>query len=339
MARTTTAHAVLMALSSVGLLVLQACSEQEQTPEQTPAPTLTSQAPETPQASTTSSVSSTATPIAATELDYLHIDPATYDIGVQDQETAVFTTGDGITAQCFFEATPGETSYQIKEFDFDETAGTCAFGDQHISVTTDENVRERFAELSETEEELPEAQATLDVGEMVHLGHMGCWAPSVSEFSCLDFASNQALTINEQGFHELDPVKATEQLTNSSGQVQTLSKMTNFQFTDGTSITCVSELQAEEFLCHNSGPGGWSTSAGPANTLWWNLNQADSEFEGARPTNPTQSVYKSQQIFGLGSYLLANGVSAEFDGTTLTLTTPQGNQYWANTHDFGAGTH
>lgn len=337
MARTTTAHAVLMVLSSVGLLVLQACAGQEQTPEQTPAPTLTSQAPETPQASTTS----TTTPIAATALDYLHIDPATYDIGVQDQETAVFTTGDGITAHCFFEATPGETSYQIKEFDFDETAGTCAFGDQHISVTTDENVRERFAELSETEEELPEAQATLDVGEMVHLGHMACWAPSVSEFSCLDFASNQAFTINEQGFHELDPAEATAQLTNSSGQVQALSKMTNFQFIDGTSITCVSELQAEEFLCHNSGPGGWeATETGsPANTLWWNLNQADSEFEGARPTNPTQSVYKSQQIFGPGSYLLANGVSTEFDGITLTLTTPQGNQYWANTHDFGAGTH
>ncbi|GFK20049.1 hypothetical protein KbCgl_26210 [Corynebacterium glutamicum] len=274
-------------------------------------------------------------------MDYLHIDPATYDIGVQDQETAVFTTGDGITAHCFFEATPGETSYQIKEFDFDETAGTCAFGDQHISVTTDENVRERFAELSETEAELPEAQATLDAGEMVHLGHMGCWAPSVSEFSCLDFASNQAFTINEQGFHELDPAKGTEQLTNSRGQVQALSRMTNFQFTDGTSITCVSELQAEEFLCHNSGPGGWEATetGGPANTLWWNLNQADAEFEGARPTNPTQSVYKSQQVFGPGSYLLTNGVSAEFDGTTLTLTTPQGNQYWANTHDFGAGTH
>lgn len=118
MARTTTAHAVLMALSSVGLLMLQACSEQEQTPEQTPAPTLTSQAPETPQASTTSSASSTATPIAtpiaATELDYLHIDPATYDIGVQDQETAVFTTGDGITAQCFFEATPGRPAIRSR---------------------------------------------------------------------------------------------------------------------------------------------------------------------------------------------------------------------------------
>ncbi|BAU97115.1 hypothetical protein N24_2853 [Corynebacterium suranareeae] len=330
----------LMALSSVSFLVLQGCSstETEEAPESSSesSPATSSE----PEAAPETTVTQVPEP---TTLDYIHIDPATYDTGVTDQETVVFTTGDGTTAHCFFEATLGQYNFQIRMFTVDETAGSCTLSaqdNQQVSITTDDTVQSNFAELGSLESELPQAHATLDVGEMVHLGHMGCWAPTASEFSCLDFDSSQAFTIDAQGFHEIDVDEATRQLTNSQDQVQALSMVTTFEFDDATSLTCVSKIAGGQFMCHNSGPAGWEStqSQGPANTISWNLDAADGEFEGAHPTNPGINIYESQQKFGPGSYRLANGVSAEFDGNTLNITTVQGNQFWATTQAFGAGT-
>ncbi|ANE05413.1 hypothetical protein ccrud_12455 [Corynebacterium crudilactis] len=271
--------------------------------------------------------------------DYMHISLDTYDLGITDQETAVFSTGDGTTAQCFFEATSGKFNFAQKMFEVDETVGSCNFGEEQIKISTDETEQDNFAELADTQNELPQAQATLDIGEMVHLGHMGCWAPTVAELGCLDFASDQAFSLNEKGFHHITSAEVVKQLTNTSGQVQALSRINTFEFLDGTSLSCVSESLGSRFSCFNSEPAGWESTdgTGPANTLSWELGQSDAEFVGAHPSNPGPNIYESQQILQPGSYLLASGVSAEFDGNTLAFTTPNGNKFWADTHSFGAG--
>lgn len=333
---------VLVACGALAL-TLHGCSQADSTntsSTQSSLATVTTTETAATETVSNETVTGTTLPAPIAQAPYERISPDTYDVGQENQETAVFTSGDGTSVHCSFSAVSGQFNFPQKMFLIDETAGQCSTRDKQWDINTDENVQVEVAILrSDPPVELPEASATVDTGEMVHLGHLGCWAPTAAEVNCLDFASEQAFNLSAAGLREMSPVEVTAQLTDASGRIQALSTITTFAVNDGQEVTCRGEVEGQEFHCYNDVPAGWTATEGqgPANTLSWNLADTNAEFLGARGTNPAMDLYESRQVLEPGSYLLAGGVLAESDGNTLTLTTPQGHEFWLDSQAYGAG--
>lgn len=346
------------AFAAACLLFLSACASESDT-EAAPTVTVTAAQPSadavtdtvTP-ATTLPDPAATTTPVAAEGQTFIRIDQTTYDIGLPDVETAVFTSGDG-SIHCSFTAEHGQYAYPQRMFAIDETVGGCLYGMEdadgvadYVSITTDATVQPTFAEpqdgISPT---FPTASATLDTGEFVHLGKIGCFAPTASEISCTKFTTGEAFSIDGSpdgaGFGELDNEQVMAQLTDDAGYTQVLSRVIDIPFNSEDGVRCFYDTTVEErYSCGSLNLAVWEPTEGPgpANILAWELQDGNAEFVRAFAANPGFDLYESRQPLEPGLYRLDDGLVADYDGTRITFTTQNGDSFWTDGPDYGTQT-
>ncbi len=271
---------------------------------------------------------------------YIRIDQSTYDIGLPETESAVFTSGDG-TIHCTFTAEHGQYNFPQRMFEIDETVGGCVHGEdgEFVSINTDGAMQPAFVEeLPMPEREIPDAPATLDTGEFVHLGHLGCYAPDTGEIACTKFETGQAFMISDNGFRELTNNEVMTHLTNPEGQVQVLSRIIDLPFGGGEGVRCFHESAGDPtYSCMSLDPAGWDSTEGPgpANIIAWELTDGGADFSKAFAANPGMNIYESRQPLKPGSYILDSGVVAAYDGSEVTFTTENGDSFWTNGPEYG----
>lgn len=341
------------AFAAACLLVLSACTSDAGTDV---APTVTatttaSQSSESPvtETVTTELPPAATTPVAAEDPTFTRIDQATYDIGLPDVETAVFTSGDG-SIHCSFTAEHGQYAYPQRMFAIDETTGGCLHGmdeeggvADYVSITTDATVQPTLAESQDgVNPTFPAASATLDTGEFVHLGKIGCFAPTASEIACTKFTTGEAFSIaggpDGAGFSELRTEQVMSQLTDDAGYTQVLSRVIDVPFNSEDGVQCFYDTTVEErYSCVSLNLTGWEPTegSGPANVLGWELKDGNVEFVRAFAANPGFDLYESRQPLEPGLYRLDDGLVADYDGTLITFTTPNGDSFWTNGPDYG----
>lgn len=280
---------------------------------------------------------------------FTRIPQDTYDIGLADTETAVFTSGDG-TIHCSFTAEQGQYSFPQQMFAIDETTGNCVHGmegsggeAENIKITTNAELQDGLAQpqADGPPSTMPEAPATLDSGEFVHLGKMGCFAPDPSEITCTKFTTGDAFTINDSGFQQVSAEEVQEQLRDDAGYTQVLSRVIDLPLNGTDGIRCFYDSTYDSrYSCMSLSPSGWEATegAGPANLLSWRVEDGTAEFERAFGANPGFDIYESRQPLEPGKYRLDAGMVADYDGSQVTFTTTQGDSFWVDGPDYGTAT-
>lgn len=297
----------------------------------------------------TASPTSGSAPGESEGAQFIRIQQDTYDIGLADTETAVFTSGDG-TIHCSFTAEQGQYSFPQQRFAIDETTGNCVHGMadsggdvENISITTNAGIQDGLAQpqADGASSTMPEAPATLDSGEFVHLGKMGCFAPGPSEITCTKFSTGEAFTINDAGFQQVSAEEVQEQLTDEAGYTQVLSQVVDLPLNGTDGIRCFYDsIYDFRYSCMTLSPSNWEATegSGPANLLSWRVEDGTAEFERAFGANPGFDIYESRQPLEPGKYRLDGGMVADYDGSQVTFTTTQGDSFWVDGPDYGTAT-
>lgn len=279
--------------------------------------------------------------------EFIRIDQATYDTGLSETESAVFTSGDG-SIHCSFTAEHGQYNFPQRMFAIDETAGNCLHGidkgtgaADNVTISTDAEAQDSLAKpQSGVIPTMPEAPATLDTGEFVHLGKMGCFAPDPSEITCTKFSSGDAFTIDNEGFRQVSTEDIQQQLTDDAGYTQVLSRVIDIPLNGTDGVRCFYDSTDEtRYSCMSLSPSNWEATegSGPANLLTWNVADGAAEFERAFGANPGFDIYESRQPLEPGKYHLDGGMVAEYDGNQITFTTSNGDSFWTTGLDYGTG--
>lgn len=175
----------------------------------------------------------------------------------------------------------------------------------------------------------------LEVGEVVPMVNMACFAPDETSLGCVQRETQKGFLISDPEVRHFDSADYPE-IFDNNGIMEIIAAFISLQFDNGGEDICYSDLDRARYTCGDALGLDFPNMEG-------STVQSNAVFFDVSGTQPAIACHNSSDVgqAGMNARPIPPGIyhhygfTIDHDGERATFTTPQGGTFWVGVDGFG----